>query len=121
MLKRLLFSVSLAGCLAFVAIFARPTTVHAYTNSCYVINYTYAYDSGNQLLGSRIDQDQWSWGMSLYDCTVNLAQVRVKQWGNEVCGTYGAEYVTLDWSYTYFDGSNHYGNRHQQYDCDDLP
>lgn len=123
MLKRLLASFGLSGFLAFAVIAYRPATVQAFTTSCSVSNYSYTYLYGDPptLVGSRYDTDSWNWDMSLNDCTSTLSQVRVKQWGKEVCDAYGGEYVVLQWQWTYFNGTYHYGNLQQQYDCGDLP
>mgnify|MGYP005866950969 CR=1 FL=1 len=126
MLKRLILAVAIAGVIAFghTVVTASPVA-SGYTPLCQVWNDTYVYMYGDppQLIGTREDYEYWSWWMSLVDCTSNLAQVRVKQWGNEVCQAYQAEFAVLDWWYNFHDRDWHLylGHLVQQYDCDDLP
>jgi hypothetical protein len=83
----------------------------------------YLYGPPTTFLGSRDDDDEWEFNMSLNDCVSNLAQVRVKQWGAEVCSQMNAEYVILRWIWNYWPGGGNvqYGSVVQQYDCNDLP
>ncbi len=97
----------------------------AWGDRCMVWNDTYAYLYGDPpyLRGTRSDYDDWTFNMSQQDCVSNLAQVRVKQWGAEMCSLWNAEFVILRWNWNYYPGGGGvtYGSLEQQYDCNDLP
>jgi hypothetical protein len=125
MVRRLALSACFAAFAGAVAAVATEEKVGATYGECRVYNTskTYLYGAPPTLLGQRYDFDLWAHDMNLHDCVSNLSQVRVKQWGNEVCDLYGGEYVTLSWGwqYTNFDRPIDNGNLFQQYDCDDVP
>jgi len=124
MSKRLLGALGLACGLTLVG-FVTESRVQASTPSCYVSNYTYAYNYGDppEFLASRFNSDYWVGNMSENHCAGALSQNAVKQWGNEMCNQYSAGYVVLDWHYVYYDSNNvaHVDYFYQPFDCGDLP
>lgn len=125
MLKRLTVSAggatSLAVLLGMLA-FTEAETKALDPPQCQVTNTTHAWNYGSPptYLGGRNDYSSWTHYMTQNECTDNLAQPQVQLWGAQLCAFYGAEYVTLTWQWEYTDNNYHYGNLHQQYDCDDL-
>jgi hypothetical protein len=126
MLKRLVLATSFAAALGVGIAALGEARVEAYYAVCKVrwnVSKTYLYGQPPTYLGERNDWDVWAHDMTLHDCTSNLAQVRVKQWGNEVCDQYGGEYVTLYWKWEFddFNSPIDEGILFQQYDCNDVP